>query len=238
MSKKVLLTMDIDWTSEAVIKLALDWVKSLNIPCILFQTHYSETIYNEHSKLFTKELHPNFCDDSDHGNSIESIIHHINQLEHRGLSIRAHKYNMPCEALKIYESLGFRFSMNNYTDMKYQHSYQRVGELYELHTFFEDGFYLKNRYPFDLNHTLDRMTTDGIYVFNVHPIHLAFNPKEYKQTRQFKDEMTKEEYRNINDTFIREHSFCGYGIKSFVTELIDQIKKNDIQFISIEEVTL
>jgi len=230
--------MDIDWVSEPVIRYALDFVKCLNIPCVLFQTHYSEVIHNEQSSLFIKELHPNFCENSDHGSNIKAIINHMNQLEHRGIVIRAHKYYMPEDAVRVYGKLGFRFSMNNYTDMKYIKPYKILGDINELNTFFEDGFYLKQQLPLDTNYVLKKMISDGIYVFNIHPIHLAFNANEYSLTRNFKDRMTKNFYRNIDDDFIKKHSFYGYGIRSFLTDLIIQMKKNDFQFVSVTEVLL
>lgn len=238
MSKQVLMTMDIDWTSETVIKSALDFIKSLDIPCILFQTHFSESIYNEQSKLFTRELHPNFCDGSDHGSSIKEIISQLSKLDHRGIAVRAHKYYMPDEALQVYKELDYRFSMNNYIDMQYKEPYKTMGNILELNTFFEDGFYLKKQLPLQIEYVIKKMTSDGIYVFNIHPIHLAFNAKEYTLTRNFKDGMSKTLYRKIEDDFIKKHRYTGYGIKSFLTDLINQMKKQNIQFISIEEVTL
>jgi hypothetical protein len=230
--------MDIDWTSEDVIKRALEFIKSLDIPCVLFQTHHSKVIDDEKSKLFTKELHPNFCDNSDHGDSIKEIIDHINQLEHRGIAIRAHKYYMPFEAMKHYANSGYKFAMNNYTNIKCKKTYKLLGDLYELNTFFEDGDYLKNQYPFQTNFLLEKIRSSEIYVFNVHPIHLAFNPNEYRLTRNFKDRMTKKEYRSINDDFIERHKYRGYGISSFLIDLIKYMKKTGIEFISINEVVL
>jgi hypothetical protein len=219
--------MDIDWTSEAVIERALEFIKLMDIPCILFQTHNSRVISNEKSELFTKELHPNFCENSDHGNSIEEVINHLNHLDHHGIVIRSHKYNMPVEAQNIYANNGFKFSMNNYTDIVDEQAYKLSDGFYELNTFFEDGNYLKRNYPFKTNFLLDKMISDGIYVFNIHPIHLAFNSNEYILTRNFKDNMTKINYRNIDYDFIERCRFKGYGIKSFLTD-----------FISINEVVL
>jgi hypothetical protein len=50
--------------------------------------------------------------------------------------------------------------------------------------------------------------------------------------------MTKKEYRSINDDFIERHKYRGYGISSFLIDLIKYMKKTGIEFISINEVVL
>ena len=210
----------------------------MNIPCVIFQTHHSEVIKKEKSKLFTKELHPNFCPGSDHGESIEKVVDQLSKYEHNGIVIRAHKYNMPIEALKIYSENGFKFSMNNYTDMKYRVPYMIYDGVCELNTFFEDGLYLKNEYPLDANFLIQKMINDGIYVFNIHPIHLAFNSWQYSLTRNFKDNMSKDEYRSINNEFIEIYKYRGYGIRNYLMDIIVQMKKSKFEFISINEVEI
>ena len=238
MDRKILLTMDIDWASEDVISSALNFIIELNVPCILFQTHESKVINNETSSLFSYELHPNFCKNSDHGESVIEVINFVSELKHSGKALRAHKYFMPKEALNIYAKNGFKFTLNDYTDLIYHKPYKLLHDFYELNTFFEDGFYIKNQYPLNISYVIERMKSDGIYVFNLHPIHLAFNSNVSSLTREYKDKMTKIEYQNINDCFIKNKMFSGYGIKSFLKDLIIELKINDFQFISLDEVLL
>jgi len=238
MNRQVLLTMDIDWASEDVISSALNFIKELNVPCILFQTHDSQTINHETSSLFTYELHPNFCENSNHGDSVVEVINYVSGLKHSGKAVRAHKYFMPKEALSFYATNGFKFTLNNYTDLIYHKPYNVLVDTYELNTFFEDGFYIKDQYPLNISYVIERMKSDGIYVFNLHPIHLAFNSNVYSLTREYKDKMTKIEYRNINDYFISLNRFSGYGIRSFLTDLIIEMKMNNFHFISLNEVCL
>jgi hypothetical protein len=145
---------------------------------------------------------------------------------------------MPIEALRIYAKNGFKFSMNNYTDIKFKVPYTVLNGMCELNTFFEDGLYIKNEYPFNTDLVIQKMTDNGIYVFNIHPIHLAFNSRQYSLTRNLKDNMSKKEYRNINKEFIEMNRFRGYGINDFLADLIFKMKKANFEFISINEVEL
>lgn len=236
MNSKILFTMDIDWTSEDVIHSALSFFKERQIPCLLFQTHFSETIEKEKSSLFSRELHPNFCENSEHGEEVGDVFRAIEYLDHLGVCVRAHKYFMPDEALEYIKSAGYLFTLNNYTNLSYRKPFKICEGVIELNTFFEDGFYLKNNYPFDVNFVTEKIKKEGIYVFNIHPIHLAFNAREYALTRQFKDTLSRYQYRNINQLFINKYMNKEYGIRNFITDLIQKLKSLDCHFISINEI--
>ena len=238
MSKQVLFTMDIDWVSEPVMKITIDYIKQLNIPFLIFQTHISESLVKETSPLITFELHPNFCDGSDHGKTTKDVIETICKFPHKGQSIRAHKYFMPDDAIKHIDHCDFKYTLNNFTNLNYQKPVKITDKLTEIHTFFEDGFYLKNKQPLDVDLVISKMKSDGVYVFNLHPIHMAFNEKDYQLTRNFKDTMTKDEYRSISTEFIDKNKYNGYGIASFIKDLVKELKQMGYDFIHIGEVII
>lgn len=238
MSKQVLFTMDIDWVSEPVMKYTMDFIDQLNIPFLVFQTHISKCLIKNTSPLITLELHPNFCEGSDHGNSINDVIKTIFRVPHKGLSVRAHKYYMPNEALNQFIQRDYTYTLNNFTNLNFNRPFMITDELIEINTFFEDGIYLKNKHPLDVNFVIDKMKSDGLYVFNIHPIHMVFNEKDYQLTRNFKDNMTKKEYQSITADFIEKNKFNGYGIASFIKDLVNALKLLEFDFLHIGEVKI
>jgi len=228
--------MDIDWSSEDVIESALMFFNEMNIPCLLFQTHDSKMIGKEKSRLFSHELHPNFCENSEHGQSTDDVFKTINPIYHIGQSIRAHKYYMPDDAIEKIITDGYKYTINHYTNLEYHQPFTIKQTITELNTFFEDGYYLKNEHPFDVSFVIDKMQKEGLYVFNLHPIHIAFNEAIYDVTRRLKDTMTREQYRNIDKDFINLNINTGYGIRTFMIDLIDEFRKLGYRFIGIDEV--
>jgi hypothetical protein len=68
-------TSDIDWASEDVLKEYFDIVDDLQITPNLFVTHHSEVI-ESNFKLgkIERGIHPNFLNNSSHGNTFKEII--------------------------------------------------------------------------------------------------------------------------------------------------------------------
>lgn len=237
-NRKILFTMDLDWTSEAVISNALEFLMNLEIPCVIFQTHSSKCLNELNSRQFHLEIHPNFFNGSDHGNTVEEIFDYFKSINYTGKVIRAHKYFMPDKALRQVTNMSYRYTMNRYTDLELKKPFKINDRLTELNTFFEDGMYVKQKHPFRVEYTLDRIINNGIYVFNIHPIHIAFNSRNYKLTRDLKDNMPKEEYREISDEFITKNKFNGYGIRDYIRDLVHALRLRGDDIITIDQVSV
>lgn len=61
-SKKIFLTLDIDWAHDEIIKDTIDLLQKFGVKATVYITHRSEYIKNEVSKnpLIELGIHPNF----------------------------------------------------------------------------------------------------------------------------------------------------------------------------------
>ena len=206
-----ILTSDVDFVSDDFLDIASRPLKEL--PLTIFMTGRSEYLDKAvcENTWWETEPHPNFCDQSTHGNSISEVFSTIEQFYGDAVGFRCHKY----------------YSSNDIEE-------DRCGIL-QIPIFFEDGGYLKYRGVPRLDDVLKRMHTDAVYVFNFHPIHLALNSCDFSTIRRLKDSMPATRYSMLSAEDARTLRNNEYGVADFLGELLSYANKNNIELLNLKQ---
>ena len=220
MSKRIFLTMDLDWASEDVIGETLSCFDGFALPLTIFQTHFSKTV-QVRAKAYPTELewHPNFLEGSTQGNGVEEISAYLQGIPSERKVARCHLYYEPKDFSLFLNENKIEATSDDLSLLFYKPSYKKDGRQ-EIPLFFEDGCYIKGGHPFDIAHVLSSMEEEGDYVFLFHPIHLAFNSIDYSLTRGLKDNLPREKYWRISHEFIASYKTKGYGMNNLAKDLI------------------
>ena len=235
MSKRIFLTMDLDWASEDVIEVALASFDELALPLTIFQTHLSKNVQTRAKQYPTElEWHPNFLEGSSQGTGIEEISAYLQSIPSERKVTRCHLYYEPKDFPLFLSKNKIGATSNDLSLLSYKPGYRKDGRQ-EIPLFFEDGCYIKGGHPLDIRHVLSSMKEEGDYAFLFHPIHLAFNSIDYSLTRGLKDNLPREEYWTLNREFIASHKAKGYGMKGFAKDLIQAFKSLGYGFFLMKE---
>lgn len=234
--KKAFLTIDLDWASEEVIKRALEEVARLSVPVTFFQTHRSETLLSfcrDHESEL--EWHPNFMPGSSHGETVGEIIRSLTGIPSERKVVRCHLYHHPEPQFSEFLRLtGIKATSNDLSLL----SPKRISScrgITEIPLFFEDGCFIKSGKPFEASEVIGAAKGSDNLVFLFHPIHIAFNSRDYSVTRSLKDGLTRQEYRSIGGDLISEKRFKGYGTADLLREVVFYLKENGYSFALMKE---
>ncbi len=235
MSKRIFLTLDLDWASEDVIEEALSFFDEFSLPLTVFQTHLSRNV-QARAKLYPTELewHPNFLKGSSQGSGIKEINAFLQGIPSERKVVRCHLYYEPEDFSLFLSANKVEATSDDLSLLSYKPSYRKDGHQ-EIPLFFEDGSYIKGGHPLDIGHLLSSMEEVGDYVFLFHPIHLAFNSIDYSLARGLKDNLPREEYWTLSHEFIASHKERGYGMKDFAKDLIQTFESLGYGFFLMKE---
>ncbi len=232
----IAITIDIDWASEVVIELTLDYFIKRNIPITVFSTHDSMVLRDRFKELKIG-LHPYFSTDSDHGTTIDATIEHIQKLPHNIKAYRCHRYIVSNEIQEKMQTIGMECTSNVCTNLEnIQPFYNRFNTL-EAPIFLEDGGYLFNNHPLELNMNIkSKMLTEGLKTISIHPMHFALNTPNWEFMRQIKKRSSRKEWNNFNVNKVNEMRYGGTGITDFMESLVMFSVNQGSSFISLENI--
>lgn len=228
---KFIFTVDIDWASDDVINESLNIFTTNEIPITIFSTHNTNVLsmYND------IQIHPNFCNDSSHGNSIKEVISFCKTLKSNFKGFRSHRYSTSNDIVEEVIKLGCEYSSNICTNLIYIPPFITRNNMIEFPVFFEDGGFLLQNKNIDFSKIKNKLPSSGYLVFNFHPMHIVFNSNAFNFMRNLKDSISRSDYQNINSMIIKDKKCCGYGIYSLLSDLINYAKSNDIECITMSE---
>ena len=230
----IVITSDVDFVSDDVLMEAYKGLEK--IPMTIFQTHHSkylEKSFKENN--WEAEIHPNFCEGSTQGKTVAEVISFMSSIPSRNIGYRCHRYYTVNEIEEYYVEAGFKYISNVCTDLELIHPFVMRSGLVQYPIFMEDGGYLKYHGVPKATDIIKKMQEEGIYVFNFHPIHLALNSKDFYYVRKIKDSLSIAEYNNIDLKNITRLRNNGYGIRTFLNELLEYAQKNNIEIKTLEE---
>lgn len=232
---KIVITSDVDFVSDAVIKAV--YKDLVGIPMTIFQTHPSKALDQmfAENKCWEAEIHPNFCTGSTQGNTVEEIISNLESLNSAKLGYRCHKYYTVNDVEEYYQLKGYKYISNVCTDVELVEPFTMRNGMIQFPIFMEDGGYLKYHGVPTIDIITQKMKRNGIYVFNFHPIHLALNSNDFSYIRKIKNTLSTEEYQNMNIDLINKCKNNGYGIHSFLLDLLNYAKDENIELCTLEE---
>ena len=228
-------TSDIDWASEIVMDKYFQIINPFKLKPTLFLTHES-TITDCYSHHIDKGLHPNFLNESSHGNNFKDVINHIRKIDKNTKAVRSHRaFEVTDTSHLLYEN-DFRYSSNCITVLQPEiKPVLHESKLINFPVFFEDGTHLYNELNLDFTKYIDSFKTPGIKIISFHPMHLVLNSPSLQYMRDIKNFFTREQYNNISIENITNIENRGIGIRNTILDIIDFVYNNNYKIMSLNQ---
>ncbi len=233
----ICITLDLDWASEDCLKNSLSLLEDYGLSSTYFLTHPSKIMSDKIRKgEIHAGIHPNFLKNSTQGKNIDDVLDYLIKILPEADCFRVHKYFDNNDITDKMVQRGFKYDSNLCTKMDLVEPFYHRSGLIRFPIYFEDGAYLlhKNNLLFK-EMKRNFFSRPGLYVFNLHPMHLALNSPTYTYMRKIKDNITYNAWNNLTFAELNHLSYKGLGIRSFITELFKYIKKENLQVVNLEE---
>ncbi len=229
-------TSDIDWASEAILRLFLNYIDPMDLKPTMFLTHRS-TILNNSFVTFDKGIHPNFLPGSSHGESFKEVIKYCESLCPGSLATRSHRSFDVTDTSHLLYANGYRYSSNWVTQMTSRmRPILHESGLINIPIFWEDGTHLYNKMNLKMEHYWEHLKTPGIKVISIHPTNFVLNPPTLEYMRNIKDSLSRWEYNNMNQETIAKFRNTLRGIADATHELISYVKATNSKIMSLKEI--
>jgi len=188
---RIHLSFDQDWAPDWAVRAIHERLKRAGLEATFFATHHSP-ILEELRKGGVFELggHPNFLPGSSHGEDVVSVVQFVKELVPEAIGVRAHCLIEGTPQLMAYANAGLQYDTSDL-----RHGAPGLAPwlswtgVFRIPIWFEDDVQLQLGLPCELS-TLD-WTTDGLKVFNFHPILIALNAADLSCYQTLKNELSK-----------------------------------------------
>ena len=217
---RLCVTIDVDWASEAALRLVVDFFESHGVPLTFFTTHDSDLI---RSALRRHEvgLHPFFGGGSGHGEGVPSVVNHVLRLPHNIAAFRCHRFATSNESQEALAAADMLACSNVCTDLTVIPPYVERNGLLEVPIFFEDGGYLKRGHSLhDLSQLVLTPPVPAAKVLLVHPMHFSLNTPDFAFMRRIKDSLSRKQWNGLSAEGLAGLTFNQRGIRDVVKEWV------------------
>lgn len=214
----VVVTMDIDWASEACIADALDLIARRGIKPTCFATHDSSEIKARMSAgSIEVGLHPNFLSGSSHGESEIEVFSHLSDMYPGASGFRSHSFADSSRVTSTARDFGMTYDSNSCdflaTDLT--PIWHWLG-LWRFPVFWEDDIHWSALADWNLGPVAKALRAPGLKVLNVHPFNQALNipsPEFYQANKSIAGTIDASELRGLR--------YDGVGCRTFLEGLLD-----------------
>lgn len=234
----ICITTDIDWASEYAIEQTLNLFKDYNIPITAFATHESNILTSRANEgdYIDLAIHPNFLVNSTQGNTINEIVDYCMKIVPDSRCVRCHRWYSSNDIYDIFVKKGILYDSNECTLLDSISPYFHRSGILRFPTYFEDGSYILHNGNLNFKDIVSKyFDKPGLKVIDLHPMHLMLNTPYFKYTRKIKDELSSEQWNNLDETDIEKLKYNGIGITKFIIELFEFIKKKKIEISTLEK---
>lgn len=225
-ANKLFLTFDIDWAHDEILKDTFNIVEETSVPATWFVTHATPVLYDirslNHQEL---GLHPNFnflLDDvSSNGHNAEKIVKSLLDIVPEAKSLRSHSMTQSARLWNLFQSCGLTHEVNHFipqnarTELK---PWLLWNQLCKVPYFWEDDVHmLYDSAGILQKNPVDLATTEGLKVFDFHPIHVFLNTESLERY-----ERTRPSHHNPRELI--KYRYEGYGTRNRLIELLELAK--------------
>ncbi len=176
----LVITFDIDWAPDFAIDACAAQLRSAGVRATWFVTHASPAVdrLRESPDLFELGIHPNFFEQSSHGDSIDEVLDHVKGLVPEARSVRSHG---------LYHSSRVNAAIARDEQLEVDSSVFLPGHLHlrpvphqlAAGTITRIPYFWSEEYDFELDDpawSLDPILPgEGLKVLDFHPIHVFLN---------------------------------------------------------------
>jgi hypothetical protein len=220
-SKKLFaITSDIDWASDEVIEYMLEILAKYNVRATLFCTHAVSSVkgIDRHELA----IHPNFTRDK----AEEQVIKELKAIFPEAKGVRNHRLYHHSRLFPIYREFGLEYDSNCLIPNQIVHPFYASHDIIRIPMFFEDDQYISTSPDFRLASI--NMRSQGLRVFNFHPGHIFLNRCDLANIE------TTKKYRQEPGKLLNYRNLEKRGIYDFLTELLEYIKKYNLETCSLD----
>ena len=215
------ITSDIDWSEDEIITYMLGILKEYDIQATFFCTH--DVSHIQGIARHELAIHPNFTGEKTEPEVIQKLVMKIPQA--RG--IRNHRLYLHSGLFGIYRDLGLEYDSNYFMPNQAVSPFFISPNILELPMFFEDDSYFLTSSDFTLNSL--NLESNGLKIFNFHPIHIFLN------TRHLSD------YETAKDCFHHPHKLLQYrnkgrGTHNLFIDLLKYIRDRGLRTYTMNEI--
>lgn len=233
----ICLTFDVDWASEETLKYSYNIIEKYNYKTTFFLTHESKFLLDLIDiNQIDGGIHPNFLPNSSQGSSYDEVINYCATLLPKAQSFRCHKYFDVNDITEIFARNGFKYDSNLCTLLQRVEPFVHRSGLIRFPIFFEDGAYLLHKQNLNFKEIGKNLFyKPGLMILNIHPMHIALNSPDFYYMRKIKDSLSWKEWNNLDYKLLKQMNYTGYGIRNFVIEILELIKKENIKTYTLNE---
>ncbi|WP_341792179.1 hypothetical protein [Rickettsia endosymbiont of Gonocerus acuteangulatus] len=221
----VIVTVDLDWACEYAIEETLAFLEDRKIVPTIFSTHNSSIVESMLNKIEVG-LHPYFNSNSSHGTTFSEVVKYVMNLPHNLAAFRCHRFATCNLSKQLMFEAGMLISSNVCTDLEVITPFKDRFGLLEVPIFLEDGGYLWRNHPMQIDKELRNTILDQlIKVIVIHPMHFTINTPCFAYMYDIKKSVSRKEWQNMTKYTINKLRWEGYGIRNFITELLEIVPK-------------
>lgn len=234
----IAFSIDTDWASEDCIREMVDFFMGNGIPINIFCTHPSAVLAKcKNNPLVELGIHPNYCEGSSQGNTMDEITDYCMNLVPEARSVRGHRWFSSNDMYDRLVKRGILYDSSECSMMDCVEPYIHRSGLLRFPVFFEDGGALWFGVEPDFKSNGRKyFSQNGLKVLDLHPIHFAINSPTNSYYRRIADGMPRQEYNTMNAETILRLRYTGKGISNYVIELVDFVKACNVSVVSLGQV--
>lgn len=222
------LTSDVDWASDYCISELLQFARSLEIPPTIFATH-STTVLNSGVEI---GIHPNFLPGSSHGADRNSVINYMLAAFPQAKVYRSHHFVDSSDISHAMFQRGLVYDSNLCLHLESGLVPLRMGSgPIRFPVFWEDDVHWStNPSDWRVENYLERFTSEGLKILNIHPFFFAANipNQEYY-------EKVKQHIKTLSPETVRDVRYDGPGVRTFIEELFQQLRRRGFRFYTLHQ---
>ena len=229
------ITSDVDWASPFCTANLINLLQGHGITPTLFATHECPVIkaFNE-AHPDDVGIHPNFLENSTHGNGRTTVIKHLFELFPNARTFRAHSFFDSSDILQEMAKRGVAYDSNLclYLQPNVVPLQLSVPGITRLPVFWEDDdHWLHTGGEWEFRKFADAFFTPGLKIINVHPFFVAANIPSADYYENVKQHIAT---LSINDLDMVRHA--GRGVQTFLVEFIEFVKSHNQRFYTLNEI--
>ena len=222
MTKRYILTFDIDWAPDFVIEDCLSILDQFGKNATFFTTHDTPMNQEIVNRGHILGIHPNFLQNSTHGSNVETVVKKCLSYAPKAWCLRTHglvqSTPLLLEIFSKFPQLKLDVSLLMHrSPFAYKSSWELESVFFERLIFnWEDDFDFSNNRKGEKN----SLFVGELTVFNFHPIHVflnSFDGEEYQSLKR------KTSILPLNELDINVLSFfqnSGFGTRNNLIEIL------------------
>lgn len=213
-----ILTIDLDWAQDFIIKDTLSLLDKYRINATIFCTHKTGIKFDRRHEL---GIHPNIRSINEADKKLSQLM----KIYPRSIGIRSHALFSSYYLYRIYKKAGLRYESNYMMFAQPNIKVFPVSNILQFPIYFMDDVYLKitpgSKTKFCINEFL-RGPENCLKIFAFHPIHIFMNTRSINEYERFKSLTTKNDLEIFRNT-------ASLGIRDMFEALLSHINKKGIK---------